>query len=86
MLHAHFVRGFLACVFCFCIFFWRWANLVAGLRGVWRWFLDMVMVLLCDSTGVRHGLEEYRERMLKKVGLAVANQAHHPHRQKFAGA
>jgi hypothetical protein len=26
-----------------CIFFRRWANLVAGLRAVWRWFLDMVL-------------------------------------------
>ena len=26
-------------------------NLVAGFRGVWRWFLDIVVILLSNSTG-----------------------------------
>ncbi len=57
---VHFFLNFFACTFCFCIFFCRWANFVAGFRGVWRWFLEMVMVLLFNSIGIGPGSVEWR--------------------------
>jgi hypothetical protein len=46
----YFFLGIFVCTFCLCIFFRRWANFVAGLRGVLRWFLDMAVALLPNST------------------------------------
>jgi hypothetical protein len=43
---AYFFLDCLTWVFTRCIFFRRWANLVAGLRDVCLWFLDMVVILL----------------------------------------
>jgi hypothetical protein len=51
MAAGHFFRGFFAWIFCFCIFFRKWANFVAGLRGVWRSFLDMAAPPFPNSTG-----------------------------------
>ena len=38
---AYFFLDSFACIFCFCIFFRKLANLVAGILGVLRWFIDM---------------------------------------------
>jgi hypothetical protein len=48
---GHFFLGFFDWTFACCIFFRRWANLVAGLRAVWRWFFDMAVALPSNSTG-----------------------------------
>jgi hypothetical protein len=55
---VHFFLGFWA--FACCIFFRRWANLVAGFRGAWRWFLDMLVVLRFNSTVGGQGSVEWR--------------------------
>jgi hypothetical protein len=50
---AHYLFGFFTffiCIFCFCIFLRRLANLVAGFLGVLRWFFDMIG-LQANSTG-----------------------------------
>jgi len=48
---AYFFLGCLTWNFACCIFFRKWANLVAGFLGDWRWFLDMAVVLHSNSTG-----------------------------------
>ena len=47
-LHGHFFFpvGFFTCTFCFCIFFCRLGNVVAGFLGPCRSFFVMVAVLL----------------------------------------
>ena len=56
---GHFFPGLFVGDFCFCIFFWRWANFVAGLRGGWRGFFDMAVILLSHSTGWWSGPVEW---------------------------
>jgi len=46
---AYFFLGIFTWAFACCIFLRRWANLVAGFRGAWRWFLDMLVVLRPNS-------------------------------------
>lgn len=59
---AYFFLGFWA--FACCIFFRRWANLVAGFRGAWRWFLDMLVVLRLNSTVGGQESVEWRWRTM----------------------
>jgi hypothetical protein len=42
---AYFFLGGFTGIFACCIFFRRWANLVAGFRDVWRWGLDIAPIL-----------------------------------------
>jgi len=46
----HFFPDLLPRAFCFRIFFWSWANLVAGFRKRWRSFLDMAALPFSHST------------------------------------